>query len=245
MFSASANHLVPIWVHGEQELDMKSKMMLIVLAVSGAMLTLVSPAVAGEPLTECNGNPCGSFTTSGGHVEYRIDSEPTITCTANSGSGKYTTLTTGEFAWTMKGCKTEFFGFPVSCNSTGQASGVIAMATQVFHNVYVTDSKTTPGLLFTPPPGEISAEVSCSGLSSLTFRGKGLIGDLEGPHCNTETSLWSVNFTATGSSQTFKTVTATGTEYDLQAWTGATAYTMAMVLTSTIKFPVSAKVTCV
>src|SRR5690349_4987048 len=162
---------------------MKNKMMLLALAaISAVMFVLPAVAAAGSPELDSkllNEGKTLSFTSKGGTSELRATGEPSIVCTSNTGTGKYNTKTTGEFELTFSGCNTSFFGFPVECHSTGQANNVITTGTSVFHNTYLTDNKTTAGILVTPPSGGVFAVITCAGLSSITVSGNGIIGHLE------------------------------------------------------------------
>jgi len=228
---------------------MKNKMMLLALGALTALVFAALPAVAsaGEPTIDPAGGKFPvTFTSSGTTSELRATGEPSIVCTSNSGSGKYTSATTGEFELTFKGCTTSFFGFPVECHSTGQANNVITTGTSVFHNTYLTDAKTTPGILVTPPSGGVFTKITCAGISTIEVKGNGIIGDLESPKCGGSSKTGTLNFTATGASQTFKQVTGTGTAFDLTATTsGGSAVTAAEVAEGTVTFAESITVTCV
>jgi hypothetical protein len=228
---------------------MKNKMMMLSLAVSAVMFALPAVASAGEPQVDSkllNESRSLSFTTAGGASELRATGEPSIACTSNSGNGKYNTKTTGEFELTFKGCTTSFFGFPVECHSTGQANNVITTGTSVFHNIYLTDAKTTPGILVTPPSGGIFTTITCAGLQGITIGGPGIIGHLESPKCGASSTTGTLNFQATGSSQTYKKVTATGTEYGLNATTvNGTPVPAGEVAEGTITFSEAITLTCV
>jgi hypothetical protein len=231
---------------------MTKKMMLLALAaVSAAMFALPAVASAGEPVIDpASGKFPLTFTSAGGHSELRANEEPPITCTSNTGTGKYTSGTTGEIALTFHGCTTSFFGFPVSCNSAGQPSGTIKTNTSVFHNVYVTDAKTNPGVLVTPPtsPAGLYTTIICGGFASIEVRGNGIIGELTSPKCGAVAQKTAtLNFAATGSSQTLKKVTATGTEYSLSSTTESSGKvtTSCEVAEGTVTYAENATLTCV
>jgi hypothetical protein len=196
---------------------MKSKFMLLALSVFAlAFAALPALASAGEPVIDpSTGKFPLPFTSVGGHGELRAEGEPPITCTSNSGTGEYTSGTTGKIGLTFKGCTTSFFGFPVSCKSSGAESGVVVTNSSVFHTTYLTDAKTTPGVLVTPPTGGIFATIICGGFATISVEGNGIIGHLEAPKCGGKSKTATLNFTATGASQTFQQVTATGTSYSL------------------------------
>jgi hypothetical protein len=230
---------------------MTKKMMLLALAaVSAAMFALPAVASAGSPVVDpASGKFPLTFTSAGGHSELRATGEPAITCTSNSGTGKYTTGTTGEIGLTFHGCTTSFFGFPVSCNSSGQASGTIKTATSVFHTTYVTDAKTKPGVLVTPPttaPAGVFTTIICGGFANIEVKGNGIIGELTAPGCGGVSKTATLNFTATGAVQNLKKVTATGTEFSLNSVTeGGSTVAAAEVAEGTVTYTENATLTCV
>jgi hypothetical protein len=228
---------------------MKNKMMLLALAaISAVMFVVPAVASAGSPVIDpASGKFPLNFTSAGGHSELRAAEEPAITCTSNSGSGKYTSGTTGEITLTFHGCATSFFGFPVSCNSAGQPSGTIKTGTSVFHNTYVTDAKTNPGVLVTPPTGGLFTTIICGGFANIEVRGNGIIGELTAPKCGAAAQKTAtLNFAATGSSQNLKKVTATGTEYSLTSGTeGGSTVTASEVAEGTVTYTENATLTCV
>jgi hypothetical protein len=230
---------------------MKNKMMLLALAaISAVMFVLPAVASAGSPVIDPgSGKFPLAFTSSGGHGELRATGEPAITCTSNTGSGKYTTSTTGEIGLTFHGCTTSFFGFPVACNSAGQPSGTIVTATSVFHTTYVTDAKTNPGVLVTPPSSGVFTTIICGGFANIEVKGNGIIGELTAPKCGVVSKTATLNFTAVGSSQTRTQVTGTGTVFSLNSVTeGGSTVTAAEVAEGTATYSPpgeTATITCV
>jgi len=229
---------------------MKNKMMLLALAaISAVMFVLPAVASAGEPkIDPASGKFPLSFTSTGTHGELRATGEPAITCTSNTGTGSYTTATTGTIALTFHGCTTSFFGFPVACNSATQPSGTIKTNSSVFHTTYLTDAKTKPGVLVTPPAGEVFTTIICGGFANIEVKGNGILGELKAPECGKSSKTATLDFAATGSSQTFKKVTATGIDYSLNSVTeGGTTVTAAEVAEGTVTYAggESATLTCV
>ncbi|MFL5898697.1 MAG: hypothetical protein ACJ76D_09595 [Solirubrobacterales bacterium] len=230
---------------------MKNKMMLLALGLL-ALVFAAMPAVAsaGTPEIDSPSLNIGkslSFTSAGGHSELRASGEPTITCTSNVGSGKYTSKTTGEVSLTFSGCTGNLGFLHPECHTTGQSNGVIATATSVFHNVYLTDAKTTPGILVTPPTGGVFATIICAGFSNIEVKGNGVIGDLASPGCGKSSATGTLSFTATGSAQTYKQNTATGTIYNLTSTTegGGSPVEAAEVAEGKATFAEEITVTCV
>jgi hypothetical protein len=227
---------------------MKKLMLLALAVVSAALFALPAVAAAGAPETDC---PAGAatckFTSSGTASSLTTANGTTVNCTANTGSGEYTNKTTGTIALTFTGCKDSIFSS--SCSTSGQAAGTIKTNSAVFHNIYTTDNKTTPGVLITQPSSGSFANFAC-GAGFLTVNVTGnVIGSLETPGCGAEAETWALNFTQTAhGQQTHKQITGTGTSYDLISHLNTTAepQTSAMVATGSVKFLTGkAKLTCV
>jgi len=160
------------------------------------------------------------------HPEFRATTvEPAITCTSNTGTGKFTSGTTGEIALTFHGCSTP----------------------SVFHNTYVTEGKTDPGVLVTPPASGLFVTIICSSFANIEVRGNGIIGELTDPKCGSAAQKTAtLSFTATGSSQDLKKVTATGTEFSLKSVTeGGSTVAAAEVAEGTVTYSEIATLTCV
>jgi hypothetical protein len=232
--------------------SMKKLMLLALVVASAAMFAIPSVAAAGEWTMDCPGGAekC-EFTTKGEAAELRAESEPTIKCTASTGTGSVTSATTGTFGITFTGCTANLGFLHPECHTTGSSSGVIAVATSTSHNVYLEPNKSTPGLLVTPA----TTELICAGFSNITVTGNGLIGHIRElktgeSNCGKESSTWTVDFkadSANANTQDWEQVTTTGTFYDLHMVTAgsATTHTSTMVASGTITFPSGkAKITC-
>jgi len=219
----------------------------VAVLVALALAALPSAASAGEPrIDPASGKFPINFTMSGGHAEFRASGEPAITCTSSTGSGQFTTSTTFTVHILWHGCSTSFFGFPVACNSAGQPSGTTTAHIPVAHLVYVTDAKTTPGVLMTPPTSGVFTTLICGGFASIEVKGNGVVGEITAPKCGSTSKTATVSFAATGASQNLKRVTATGTEYSLLAATeGGSSVAAAEVGEGTITFAENVTLTCV
>lgn len=193
---------------------MKHKMMMLALvAVSAAMFALPAVASAGSPKIDAAKYPL-SFTSAGGTSELRSATGDVVHCTSNHGKGSYATSTTGTIELTFTGCQ----AFGGECHSAGQPSGTITTGTSEFHNVYLTSGITTPGVLVTPPTGGVFTTFECFfGFAHIVVTGNGIIGHLEAPKCGAKSKTGTLKFGATGSSQTYKQSTATGTIYNLKS----------------------------
>jgi hypothetical protein len=221
---------------------MKNKMMLLALSVFAfAFAALPAVASAVPTVDPASGKFPLKFTSAGGHSELRSEGAEPVTCTSNSGTGEYTNGTTGKIELTFTGCKQG----STACTSSGQLSGTITTGTSEFHNIYIEPKNTTPGVLVTPPSGGVYASFNC-GIIPITVTGNGIIGDLEKPTCGTKGKTGTLNFTATGASQTYKQVETAGTVYDLKSDLpfGITA-TAAEVAEGTVTFAEEYTLTCV
>jgi len=227
---------------------MKNKMMLLGLGAMVALAFAALPAVAsaGEPELSCGGAVCGKFTSHSGETKLSTVGGTTVTCTSSTGSGEYTTKTTGNIVLTFHGCKTPTF-FNTTCTSPGQAAGTIKTATSVFHNTYVTDAKTKPGVLITQPVGVPYVTFTCAGFLHSEVFGN-IIGELSSPACGAESKELKLGFKATShGQQQYKQVTATGATFDLTSkLNGGAAETAAMEATNAVvTLGSSGKITCV
>lgn len=76
---------------------MSKKMMLLATALAAlASAALPAMASAGEPEVECSGVACGAFIVSGGATELARAAGGNIGCASVTGTGSYTTKTTGS-----------------------------------------------------------------------------------------------------------------------------------------------------
>lgn len=224
---------------------------LIALLPSALGTILPTVAMAGAPEVDSKALNAGgslAFTISGGRKEFLAAGEPIITCTTTTGSGKFSSKTTGELELTFGGCASPSFGFPVECHSSGQANGVVTTGTSTFHNIYLTDAKTTPGILITPPSGGTFFTMICGGFLTFEVKGSGIIGHLSAPKCGGSTTTYSVSFAAAGSVQAYKSPTGTTGNgvFNLTTSTaGGNAVETAEVAERSLTFPESTTLTCV
>jgi hypothetical protein len=232
---------------------MRNKTMMLALGALTALAFVALPAVAsaGEPWVDpASGSYPINFSVSGGPNELKEEEEgesAPIVCKKSRGVGKYISATTGELERTLEECTKA--GTACTTTPAGPPSGVITTGTSVFHNIYVEPNKTTPAILVTPPTGGIYATFKCAfGLVEYTITGNGVIGDLEKPTCAAPgpTNTATLNFTATGASQTWKRITTAGTVFDLKLdANGSAAKTAALVAEMTVTFAQNVTLTCV
>jgi hypothetical protein len=222
---------------------MKRKATYLVCGIFLGLLAVPALAQGGEPEQDFKAFPV-TFTGTSGHTQFNIAGGGSYTCTSDHVSGTKSNKTTKTIKVKLTGCvSTEFFG--ASCNSPGQASGIVETGVMVAHNVYLTDSKTTPGILLTPPTGGVFAEFTC-GFVTVKITGNGLIGHISSPKCGETSKTMTLGFGATGPSQTFKQATATGTSFHLQASVnGGSSVEAAFVSTENLTYAESGTLTCV
>ena len=221
---------------------MKNKTMLLALCVFAfALAALPAIASAAPTVDPASGKFPLKFTSTGGASELRSEGAEAVKCTSNEGTGEYTSGTAGKIELTFKGCTQG----GTACTSSGQSSGTITTGTSPIDNIYIEPKNTTPGVLVTPPSGGVYATFTC-GFITITVTGNGIIGDLEKPTCGTKGKTATLNFTATGASQTYKQVETAGTVFDLKADLpfGITA-TAAEVAEGTVTFAEEYTLTCV
>ena len=170
-----------------------------------------------------------------------------VECSGASGSGKYTSSTTGNIELTFTGC-----GTPSSasnnCTNTATA-GKITTTEFVFHNV-VLEPTPSPvlGTLITSNAGHF-ATFTCTifGIpNKVVVSGNGIIGQVTSPACGTtEVTESKLAFEQTGGSQKWKQVTTTGTSYDLTSSTnGGAAVTAGQEGKGKVTYNQKVKITC-
>jgi hypothetical protein len=187
---------------------MSKKMMLLAVAVA-TTLALSGPASA----EELHITGITSFTGTGGATTLQATGEPTITSTAVSFTGSFdsSSSTTGKFTLDLTGSTAEFFGIKANCNTSGAASGTIAVG-GTFHVIQISSAK--PGILLTPG----SFTVICPGFSNITFSGN-VIGTITSPACGASSTKLTTVFKSSGSTQ--EHLEYTGVKHDLTAQTGS------------------------
>jgi hypothetical protein len=184
---------------------MSKKMMLLALAVA-AMFALPAAASA----QEIHFKGVTTFTGIGPASSLTATNEPKTSFTGLSVSGSYNagSSTTAEVKLTLTGFTAEFLGIKGSCNTSGDASGVVTTS-GTFH--LITTSTGKPGILITP----VTTTIICIGFSRMELTGKGVSGTITSPACGATSKEMKVSFEAEGSTQ--KHIEYTGVKYDLSA----------------------------
>jgi hypothetical protein len=175
------------------------------LAVAGLLAGSAS-ALSISPSVSSGIGGGGLVTISGG-------GSPTYTCESSelewSGSGSEGTFA-GE---KLRGCKILIFGISTKCTTPGQPlAGTVAIAKRKASLVYLDAAKTKFGYKLTPESGNV-AEFSC-GPWSFVWTGS-ILGQITKPALGVETAEATLNFTSSGSSQTYQQVEGAGTVYHL------------------------------
>jgi hypothetical protein len=176
-----------------------------VLAIS-AMAVASASAAAPEYVLSSGTFPVKFTSTSGAGV-LETTTHETVNCTSDTNAGEIVNSKEGNVVVTFKGCTTTFFGFPISCNSSGKASGEIVtnkLTSTLEYNV----GKTKVLNLLSPPSGGASAEFTCAG-NTVKVTG-GVLGEF--PTTNTFLHSTSLVLKQTGGKQEFREyVNAAGT----------------------------------
>lgn len=205
---------------------MSKKMMMLATGALTALALAAFPvmASAGSPEVECAGVACGPFTIHGGTVEISRTSAPTTHCTSVTGTGNYNTKTSGTISLILHGCLESAFGS--SCTSAGNPAGTVSTGSLPFQNVYLTDSKTTPGIKIggTSTPHQINITHTCFGGFVHNRTTGSLLGHLES-ECTRHPGILRINFTRfQPGHQVFTQVTGTGNKTDLISSLNGGAY---------------------
>lgn len=224
---------------------MSKKIMLLALTtVSAALFALPAAASAGEwEMTPAG----GAFTVhSVGNTVLTTHNNETITCTTVTGGDSYNmgSTTTGTIGLTFHGCTTTVLGFKVNCTGAGEPTGTTKTTTLTFTNIYLTDSKTTPGIKITGAGANEHFDTFKCGGVEVVVTGS-LIGQLESP-CGTASKEHKLLFESTAhGTQKWMQNTLTGPNTDLTATIGGTPRTASLDGTWILTFAQIETVRCV
>jgi hypothetical protein len=227
---------------------MKHKLMMLALAaVSAALFALPSMASAAEWDIDSESGALPTFTSKGGVAKLSSSGFGAflpVECTANTGSGKYTTQTTSSVTLTFTGCKQA----GNTCTTAGQAAGTIKTTELVSHNIMIESTAQvangTAGLLITPNNGHF-ATFECGG-SKFVVGGNGIVGHIEKPVCGGafQSTATVVFKTVSSGNQQYKQVETAGTSFDLSTTTSLGTFTSGEDATGTVTFSQPTKMTC-
>jgi len=199
---------------------MKQKLMLLfagALAVF-AFGALPSMASAAEWSVDLETGTFPTPITSTGGVTSLTSALGTISCETVTGTGQYTTATTGDIQFLFHGCKKVSNG--EVCTTTGQSAGTITTTNLLFHNSMLEATPTgKPGILITSNAGHFATFV-CGGIFTVKVEGNGIMGEVTSPTCSTGTfqKTSTIKFASSGTgNQVWKQVETAGTSFDLTA----------------------------
>jgi hypothetical protein len=223
---------------------MSKKMMLLATALTAlAFAALPAVASAGEPQTHCTDLAASCvFTVHGEKGALNTAGAGSVNCSTTTGSGTMGT-TTGTMTLLYHGCTESVFGS--ACTTSPEASGTIKTTPLIYHNIYVSAGKSSPGVLVTPnaTSGVFAHFVCAGGLVTKTITGNGLVGTLISPKCGGDSNVFEFAFEQSAAgTQKHMQITGAGTLFDLKdgSNTGSLVATAKATLTST-----TASLTCV
>ncbi|HET9198345.1 MAG TPA: hypothetical protein VFN92_08845 [Solirubrobacterales bacterium] len=192
---------------------MSKKMTMLAIAVaSAAMFALPAVASAGEWVAHNAAGKTFTITKVGANPILESANGDVIECTGLTGTGSYTTTTTGTINLDFTGCKENTFG--LSCGT----SGTIAVNNKTFHNVNIGNAGeggTPIGVLITG--GSEFVHFNCGGIVTVKVTGN-VIGEVESPNCGVAGTTYNLDFKPSAANtytQKYEQVTTTGTTYDL------------------------------
>jgi hypothetical protein len=195
----------------------------MVLILSLTAILAVPATATGEPkIFPANEKFPVSFTVYGGLLELRTGFN--VVCSSHVASGTFTSASTGVIEESFQGCTSGWS----HCTSAGQAKGTITFPESIFHLVYLTDAKSVPGVLITPPAGGVFATTVCTG----AIKGAGYMGSIESACSSIGTKTYSLNYELEGKIQKYRQITGTGATYSLLA--GSTEFPLVMTTTWTL-----------
>ncbi|MGN6258084.1 MAG: hypothetical protein ACTHN3_10100 [Solirubrobacterales bacterium] len=193
---------------------MTKKMMLLAVTAVAALAFAAMPAIASAaPIIDFSQATPIPYTGVSGLTVIR-SGRISIECTSDDVKGEWTSSTTGTLEISCTGARNLATG--ISCNSSGQASGVITTEVLPTHLIYIKGFTKTAGLLVTPnqATGKFM-EFTCGSLLRVVVEGNGVIGHLGSPKCDETSAKASTSFTASGVVQTYQEVEGNTTKYHL------------------------------
>jgi hypothetical protein len=158
------------------------KVVRLVLLAAFAV-SIVSVASASAALPEFTGPFPKTFTSTSGKGALETVGGKTVTCTSDTtDEGKITGEKTATAVVLFSGCKSGI----VSCNSPGQAAGVIDTVPLTGTLGYISKAEKRVGLLLVPTTGELFVEFECTGFAKSKVKGA-VIGELTPVNKKTKT----------------------------------------------------------
>ncbi|HET6571319.1 MAG TPA: hypothetical protein VFG58_07520 [Solirubrobacterales bacterium] len=174
----------------------------MLLAASAALVSIPGLAMA-SPGVDFSGST--HFTVSGGTFLVETP-HTTMHCESISGTGEYTTGSTGTIQLTYHGCTIKVLNFELPCTTEGQSTGTITTTVLPFHEQ---KDSNGPVMLLTTNGGH-SESYKCAG-QSVVIGGNGVIGAVTAPGYNEASNTFTLNFAeAEGGGQAITTTEETG-----------------------------------
>jgi hypothetical protein len=182
---------------------MSKKMMVLALTIISAAMFALPAVVSATPL---HISSTGNFTVKGGPRTLSTSSGTTVQCGEVTGSGSFTTTTTGTVSMTFgPTCGTTLFGVTDHCQSITPApteTGIIRTTALSFHLIKANETTTKdPAILITPsstvPPTFYHIECeTIFGNINFAIEGNGFIGKIKSPSCGGKGKTATFDFNA-------------------------------------------------
>jgi len=188
------------------------KVLLAVGAVAAFAFAAMPSIASASPKIDFTGST--HFTVTGGTSEL-IAGGSTVHCTSVTGTGEFTSGSTGHIEYTFHGCTIHIL-FTFNCSSEEQPTGTITTGVLPLH---LKKHNGAPVVLTTPEEstGEF-ARFSCAG-QEVVVTGSGIVGAITSPGYNEEPSpSFTVSYAEEGGGQAITTTDETGeTEWELES----------------------------
>src|SRR4051812_6077948 len=196
---------------------MSKKLMLLALTVTSAAVFGL-PATASAATWDLTAAPAGAFTVSTPELSTTVLSNTNnelVECGSTTGSGSYTTASSGTVSLVFEGCRTPTF-FNAACTSSAAVSGIIKTTPGLpFQNVYLNSAHTKLGITIKGTGQEEHfASFTCAGFVSFKVTGT-ILGEVE-KECGASGTQFPLTFEQTSNGhQKWKQVEGTGSIEDL------------------------------
>jgi len=194
---------------------MSKKLMLLAVSAVAALAFAALPALAAAvPITDTSTGKTVNYTGTSGTTVLR-SSFGNVHCTDDTNQGTFQNgSSSGTVEITFTGC-TGPFG--EECENQGVGTGKITTGTSPTDLVYIKGFVKTVGVLVTPPSGGVYATFTCHSFIPLTVKveGNGIIGHMSSPKCGETKGTFTISFTASGTTQTYREIEGSSTVYSL------------------------------
>lgn len=134
----------------------------VVIAALFALSAIAAGSAMAEETPEFSQYPV-HFTSTSGNGTLETVTHETVKCVSDTNTGDITgPRTVNHVVVTFSGCQTTFFGFPISCHTPNQSSGVIQTA-ELEGELWYADGVTKAATDLHPESGTSDAEFECLG----------------------------------------------------------------------------------